>query len=479
MSRLSREQKRELKRRRAEEGADSGEYLDPAVTPVEVRVPAGGAAPGGGVASVGGVPVFAAPGQTVQAAVLDHLHRLALTTGRPVLAAIHDERTGFVVPIQVYVDGSSTYVGEPRRFQPHPQPESYQDPQPQSQSYQDPNPQPQSYQDPNPQPQLYQDGQPQPQAQSYQDGQSHSQPQSYPDRRPHSHPPEPAAGQVRQPPMPPPPPPPVPSMQPSGTPPVPPAPPVDPVWPAAPTDPAPSVLPPSAFALRTLPEPKGETPPGVAGPPTGEFGPPPDLAPVRKAARSPIALNLDLVPDSEPEPKPAPVRGFDAVAEAVLAPVPEGAGEAAFLSERVTRINEAVQEGRIEEAAGMAERAVAEAAQTLGPEHPEALRVRELTAYIAYLGGDAPRSFRLSLDLARVHRRHRDPDAAYGNVQSAATAWRAVRDPSQGLDLGRDLIGVWTELTADGGPAADDIEQLEKTRTRMGRLTERARSQSD
>ncbi|MFJ2832776.1 tetratricopeptide repeat protein [Streptomyces sp. NPDC087263] len=472
MSRLSREQKRELKRRRAEEGADSGEYsgeyLDPAVTPVEVRVPAEGAAPGGGVASVGGVPVFAAPGQTVQAAVLDHLHRLALTTGRPVLAAIHDERTGFVVPIQVYVDGSSAYVGEPRRFQPHPQAESYSASDSQPESY--PDPRSQSYQDPNRQPQ----------SQSYQDGQSQPQSQSYPDRQPHSPPPEPAAGQVRQPPMPPPSsPPPVPSMQPGGTPPVPPAPPVDPVWPAAPTDPAPSVLPPSAFALRTLPEPKGETPPGVAGPPTGEFGPPPDLAPVRKAARSPIALNLDLVPESEPEPKPAPVRGFDAVAEAVLAPVPEGAGEAAFLSERVTRINEAVQEGRIEEAAGMAERAVAEAAQTLGPEHPEALRVRELTAYIAYLGGDAPRSFRLSLDLARVHRRHRDPDAAYGNVQSAATAWRAVRDPSQGLDLGRDLIGVWTELTADGGPAADDIEQLEKTRTRMGRLTERARGHSD
>lgn len=420
MSRLSREQKRELKRRRAEEGADSGEYLDPAVTPVEVRVPASpeGAAAAGDVATVGGVPVFAAPGQTVQAAVLDHLHRLALATGRPVLAAIHDERTGFVVPIQVYVDGSSSYVGEPRRFQPHPQPQ---------------------------------------------------QPQAYPQ------PPEPAAGQVRQ--MPPPPPP-VPSMPSAGMPPVPPAPPTDPVWPPAPTDPAPSVLPPSAFALRALPEPQRETPPGVVSPPTGEFGPAPDLTPARKAARSPIALNLDLDAAPEPEPKPAPVRGFDAVAEAVLAPVPEGAGETAFLSEPVTRINEAVREGRIEEATGMAERAVAEAAQALGPEHPEVLRLRELTAYIAYLAGDAPRSFQLSLDLARVHRRHRDPDAAYGNVQSAATAWRAVRDPSQGLDLGRDLIGVWTELTADGGPAADDIEQLEKTRTRMGRLAERAQGQS-
>lgn len=187
--------------------------------------------------------------------------------------------------------------------------------------------------------------------------------------------------------------------------------------------------------------------------------------------------------EPEPEPKPAPVRGFDAVAEAVLAPstAPEGEGEgaAAFLVEPVARINEAVKMGRIEAAAGMAERAVAEAAQSLGEEHQEVLKLRELTAYIAYLAGDALRSFHLSLDLARVRRRHRDPRAAYGNVQSAAAAWRAVRDPLQGLHLGRDLIGVWTELTADGGPAADDIEQLESARTRMGRLAERARVLAD
>ena len=145
----------------------------------------------------------------------------------------------------------------------------------------------------------------------------------------------------------------------------------------------------------------------------------------------------------------------------------------------MARINEAVRKGRIEEAAGLAERAVAEASQSLGPEHPEVLRLRELTAYIAYLAGDALGSFHLSLDLAQVRRRHRDPDAAYGSVQSAYTAWRAVRDPSQGLHLGRDLIGLWTELVADGGPAADDLEQLESARSRMTRLADRAGVRSD
>jgi hypothetical protein len=289
-----------------------------------------------------------------------------------------------------------------------------------------------------------------------------------------------------------------------------PAAPGDPARPAASTsEPLPSGATPSTFVLRAVPEPKPlpgaastrvlravpESAPGVVAAPTGEFGPAPDAtvapettptpeaAPVRKATPAMEAMAMAVM-EPEPEPKPAPVRGFDAVAESVLAPspaeqAPEAEGAAAFLVEPVARINEAVKMGRIEAAAGMAERAVAEAAQSLGQEHPEVLRLRELTAYIAYLAGDALRSFHLSLDLARVRRRHRDQRAAYGNVQSAAAAWRAVRDPLQGLNLGRDLIGVWTELTADGGPAADDIEQLESARTRMGRLAERARVLAD
>ncbi|MFD3925869.1 tetratricopeptide repeat protein [Streptomyces sp. NPDC058614] len=397
MSRLSREQKRELKRRRAEQDAVAGEHPAAGVTPIEVRVPApaggaapvGGAVPAGGEATVGGMPVVAGPGETVQDAVLNHLHRIALSIGQPVLASIHDERTGFVVPIQVYVDGSSQHMGEPQRFEPQPQPQ----PQP---------PEPRQV------PQVPQ---------------------------------EPRTQQAEHPPA-------------------------EPVWPPA----AEPVWPPAA----TGPEPRDASY-GVAAPPTGVFGPAPGQAPVRESARSLMHLGLEPDPEPEPDPKPTPPRGFDAVAESVLAPVSEAPGEAAFLAEPLTRINEAVKEGRIEEAAGMAERAVAEGAKALGPEHPEVLRLRELSAYIAYLAGDAVRSFHLSLDLARVLRRYRDLDAAYGNVQSAATAWRAVRDPMQGLNLGRDLIDVWTELAVGEGPAADDIEQLEKARTRMGRLTERAR----
>ncbi|WP_238697401.1 hypothetical protein, partial [Streptomyces sp. E2N166] len=181
-------------------------------------------------------------------------------------------------------------------------------------------------------------------------------------------------------------------------------------------------------------------------------------------------------------PTPTPARGFDAVAEAVLGDEPLTApGDAttpALLAEPTARINEAVKEGRTEAAAQLAEQTVAEASGTLGPEHPEVLRLRELTAYIAYLSGDPDRAFRLSLDLSRIHRRAGDAEAAYGNVQSAATAWRAVRDPARGLELGHELVGLWSELAAEEGPAAEDSEQLESARSRIGRLTERARAQT-
>ncbi|SPF07217.1 tetratricopeptide repeat protein [Streptomyces sp. MA5143a] len=200
-------------------------------------------------------------------------------------------------------------------------------------------------------------------------------------------------------------------------------------------------------------------------------------APPEESAADPYSAPEWKVVDEDPGPKPAPVREFDAVAESVLdLEESDGAAAPSPFAEPVSRINEAVKMGRIQEAAEMAEHTVAQATATLGPQHAEVLRLRELTAYIAYLAGDALRSFHLSLDLAALRHRLRDPRAAYGNIQSAAAAWRAIRDPLQGLHLGRDLIAVWAELAADAGPAADDVEQLEKARTRMGRLAERARA---
>ncbi|MFJ9716813.1 tetratricopeptide repeat protein [Streptomyces sp. NPDC101213] len=451
MSRLSREKKR-------------AQQYDgrPALTaaPLDVRVS------GGGPASIGGVPVAAADGQELQQAVLGHLHRIALATGHPVLATVHDERIGYVVPLRVEPDGSSHFAGDPLRVVPP----------------------------------------------------------AEPDDRSSDRPTEVLAPQA----------PPAPSA--------PQAPPALPAPSAPPAEGRASAGPdrPTHFLRREPVEPRDEVP-GTAAAPTGVFGPPPVMdrapedtrpgpapepaqafqpspaaapvpsstaAPVPSPAAAPLPLPVAapmpmplplpeeaprpaagpvplLDPEAtrgfepDPEPRPTPARGFDAVAEAVLGDdprsLPGADGAPALLGEPMARINEAVRAGCTDTAAALAERTVAEASATLGPEHPEVLRLRELAAYIAYLAGDPVRSFHLSLDLAGIHRRNRDAEAAYGNVQSAATAWRAVRDPFQGLNLGTELLGLWNELVTEDGPAADDAEEWESARSRMTRLARRAR----
>ncbi|WP_327184559.1 tetratricopeptide repeat protein [Streptomyces sp. NBC_01334] len=511
MSRLSREKKREQK------------YAGPTavvVAPLDVHVR------GGGTATIGGVPVVAADGEEIQRAVLSHLHRIALATGHPVLATVHDERIGYVVALRVDPDGSSHFTADPLRTPAAATPSAAArgEAAPDTRS-------------------TAPTGTPEPTATAAPVGPPAPAPAAAP--APAGMPAQVAASADPSAPavvsVPADTPVPAAGPEPADTP-----VPVEDEQPARPrrdkpthflrpvSEPVRDAAP--TFPLRAVPEQEaerearsapapasgyaaGDTPaPGTVTAPTGVFGPPPTmdaqptqdavptstLTPVPTSAPIPLPLPTpasaptpaaksgstptpflpdDLISDSaldpDPGPKPTPARGFDAVAEAVLGDDPRtlhgDGGTPALLAEPLARINEAVRAGRTDTAAALAERTVLEASATLGPEHPEVLRLRELTAYIAYLAGDPLRSFHTSLDLARIHRGTRDPEAAYGNVQSAATAWRAVRDPLQGLNLGTELLGLWTELTTEEGPAADDVEELESARARMLRLAERAR----
>ncbi|GGT34768.1 tetratricopeptide repeat protein [Streptomyces chromofuscus] len=423
MSRPGREKKREQQDRAA------GAVID-------VRVPGAGQGVGGtGSASIGGVPVVPAPGEELQQTVLNHLHRIALATGRPVLATVHDDRIGYVVPLRVHPDGSSCFTAEPVSTRAAQQAVPAAPGPAREAATASPHPP----HEPVRPAQSVQSAHPAESAQPLRPSQSaHPAPPSQDNAtRLLRAPSEPTAG-------------------------------------SAPT-----------FRLRAVQEPR----------PLGEFGPPPVMGarphpeplvtPEPEPQRDPgpePEMESGSASGSKPEPdlgmdldpKPTPPRGFDAVAEAILAPADAPSSAPALLAEPTARIGEAVTAGRIDTAAGLAEQALAEASATLAPDHPELLGLLELTAYIAYLAADPVRAFRLSLDVARVYRRQHDAEGAYGNVQSAATAWRAVRDPALGLDLGRELIGLWSELAAEGGPAADDAEELESARARMVRLTERA-----
>ena len=436
MSRLSRETN-ETKR----EAQQTGEPAEP----VEVRVT-------GGAATVDGVPLFPAPGEEPQQAVLNHLQRLARATGRPVLATVHDTRIGYVVRLQVNLDGASSFAGEPVRMAPPAEPRTAPLVEPRTAAPAEPPEQPRR-------------DRPTPLLRSVEEPAA-AQATPAPAFPPSAVPERSAPGTV-QPPTgvfgPPP------AM--GGTP----APPAVAPAPAVPGPPAAPWTDP-----RNAPAPSPEARTGSRTEPRTDSRTESRTEP-RTDSRTEPLTEPHPAPEPfrvlDPDPGPTPARGFDAVAEEVLGdePVTVTVEGAALLTEPMARINEAVRAGRIEVAAQLAERTVAEASAALGEGHTEVLHLGELTAYIAYLAGDPLRAFHLSLDLARQRRQARDGEGAYGNVRSAATAWRAVRDPEHGLRLGHDLIALWTQLTTEDGPAAGELDELESARARMTRLTDRAR----
>ncbi|MEW2450747.1 tetratricopeptide repeat protein [Streptomyces parvulus] len=482
MSRLGRDEQREHER--------AGRSPEPAATPIDVCVPE--TASGAPTATVDGATVVAAPGEEIQNAVLNRLHRLALAVGRPVLATIHDRRIGYSVPLRVDPDGSSHLAADPVPTAPAREGTPGRDRAtrvlrplegvPESAPA-------------SPLPEAPDTGAV-PSADSPPTFTLRSLPGASGGSAPGTV--APPTGVFGPPPR----------MDGAGG---------DagrvPQEPAGPFAGAGFGGGPGAGAGRVASSVSEESVPRMpvggiplSGVPTGEPSvsgsgsrpaavsvpaaspspsPAPSTRPRPAAGPRPLAGHepvADAGTFADPDPRPTPARGFDAVAEAVLGDGPLTApGDStapALLAEPTARVNEAVKEGRTRDAAHLAEQVVTEASRTLGPEHPEVLRLRELTAYIAYLSGDPDRACVLSLDLARIHRRAGDAEAAYGNVQSAATAWRAVRDPERGMELGRDLVGLWSELAAEDGPAAEDAEQLESARTRMGRLAERARAQA-
>ncbi|MFJ3866283.1 tetratricopeptide repeat protein [Streptomyces nigra] len=430
MSRLSRAMKREQKRAASAEGST-------APAPIDVRVPVAG--PG---ASIGGVPVTAAPGEEIQRAVLTHLHRIAVAAGHPVHAMVHDERIGYVVPLCVEQDGSSRYTAEPLRTEPAHVPDT--------------------------------PGVPVPPASSVVEPEEDRATRALRPRR---------------------------APEPDG---------------------------PPTFRLRTVSRRTDGAAPGTVAAPLGEFGPPPVMdgygaapdagstdapAPGARTSEAPAsdarvsdapapdvrasdvrASDVRVAPEPRPlptasavpdpeslpvsAPEPAPPRGFDAVAESVLddgaQPQPGAAADVSPFAGPMARVHDAVRAGRTAEAAELVGRAVAEAAALLGVDHPEVLRMRELDAYIAYLAGEPERAFALALDVAWAYRRTGDAEASYSSLQGAATAWRAVRDPALGQELGRNLLGLWSDLVAEGVPTAEEAEELESARARMDRLAARA-----
>ncbi|MGW7337930.1 tetratricopeptide repeat protein [Streptomyces sp. NPDC054808] len=418
MPRFSRSENKRRRNQAAREQAPAS-----GLKPIEVHVTADGRA------TVGGLPVVAGAGESVQGAVLDYLHRLVLATGHAVAATVHDERIGYLTPVRVEADGSSAFAGEPVPLprdvmaaaravaEEHVSERAQAVGAPAAAAVPDEHPVVRE----------------QPSTMPLRAVAAAAQPVRDKSTRALRAVPDPAPGA--------------------------------PLPAAREPERGPATAPVPAAEAKPDPRPgaaRGETRP-EARPEVRSEVRPEVRSEVRPEARS------EAVPSGRTAPvDPAPVDS------APVDPAPADVRSPSLLAEPVQRINEAVRMGRIESAAAMAEQTIASAVQRLGAEHPEVLQLRELAAYIAYLAGDAHRSFVLSMALARV-RRGSDDQGAFGNVMSAAAAWRALRDPALGLALGHELIALWDAMAAAGGAAAADPSQLEAARARMGRLADRAR----
>ncbi|MEU3879143.1 tetratricopeptide repeat protein [Streptomyces californicus] len=361
-------------------------------TAVEVRVRADG------YAEVDGRPVVAGVGETPQEAVLDYVHRIALTSGRAVSVTVRDERIGSVVPLWVLEDGASVFSGPPAPLSdagaggaPAPTPVQAAAPAPAPA--------------PGPAPA-----------------------------------PTPAHGSA-------------PAQAPAPAPVEAPAPAQAPAHGSAPAPApveaaAPAPTPVHGFVPEAVP---AEQTPSPAAP---------EQAP-RSPQEPPATPSERPVPPPAPVPSPAP----EPARAAAQPPAPRPPADDPFAGP-VARIHEALQTGRIEWAATLALQSVAEAAERLGHEAPETLRLRELNAYVAFVAGDTGRAFEGSLEIARIRAAHGDPQALQ-SVLNAAAAWLKVADPREGLRMGRDLIALWSTL-----PAADQ-DRLGSARARIERLEQR------
>ncbi|POX40900.1 hypothetical protein C3486_11980 [Streptomyces sp. Ru73] len=367
-----------------------------------------------GDCTVGGMPVSPSGDEALHDAVLNYLYRLAMATGHPVRASVHDARSGYLTPIEVQTDGSSQFAGTPEQVAPPaatpaaaPAPPPAPDPAPAPAPAQSPAPAPTPAPAPSAQPAPSPAPSPAASPVSSQDAAPFTGPAPSPEPVPAAEP------QARPHPQP---------IEQQGA--------------------------PAAQPAPHIPEPAPHAP--TADPRTAPSGQPAPAAYAPSSGRG------------APAPQPAPRPG--ATAPPSIPPA---------LADAVTRINDAVQLGRLEFAAATANSALSSAVQEFGVGHPYVLHLQELFAHIAYLAHDTVKSVAIYLDVFHYRHKQNDP-TAYDTFLRAAKVWLAIKDPQQALVYGQQLIHTWVELARPGGPAAADGDKIEAARKRLARLAQHA-----
>ncbi|MFJ5840880.1 hypothetical protein ACIQGO_29745 [Streptomyces shenzhenensis] len=197
-------------------------------------------------------------------------------------------------------------------------------------------------------------------------------------------------------------------------------------------------------------------------------------------------------PQPQPEPEPEPARR-SAIAQAVAraratavahgTPSPPrgrvGAAEIAApspasdvsteLAERIGKINELVQAGRLDEAYADATALTESVTGQSGVAHPHALEARSVEAYLAHLRGDHRVATVLALTVARIRCGSGD-DRAPEEVARAAAAWQRLEDDRAALVHGYELLHMWNRLHSKGRLPPGHVELADRVRGHVAEL---------
>ncbi|MFI6661403.1 hypothetical protein ACIBL8_38405 [Streptomyces sp. NPDC050523] len=123
----------------------------------------------------------------------------------------------------------------------------------------------------------------------------------------------------------------------------------------------------------------------------------------------------------------------------------------------------------LERAAVLAFRLRGYTTSTYGAEHRYTLEAHNLEAYVAHTAGHHRSALTTCLLLARI--RHRQGDSrADEDLQRAIAAWWELEE-AEALAHGRELVAVWSELVAGGGPTGSDTTMLQRVKRRLDALS--------
>ncbi|MGI5443755.1 hypothetical protein ACQEV4_42375 [Streptomyces shenzhenensis] len=200
-----------------------------------------------------------------------------------------------------------------------------------------------------------------------------------------------------------------------------------------------------------------------AGTPEPEPEPAPEVSPRSAIAQAVARARATAVAHGTPPPRRTRVGAAEIAAPS---PAPDISAD---LAERMGKINELAQTGRLDEAYADATALTESVTGQSGVAHPHALEARSVEAYLAHLRGDHRVATVLALTVARIRCGAGD-DRAPEDVARAAAAWQRLEDDRAAAVHGYELLHMWDRLHSKGRLPPRHAELADRVRGHVAEL---------